>query len=122
MVEPGEIVAAGSTVAVLIDFDRLHLKAYLPNKLIGKVTLNDPARVFLDAYPDTHFDAKVTKIHQQAEFTPKTVDTPQQRVRLVFGLELTVANKDRRVKPGMPADGVIQIDKQAAWKTPADLR
>jgi len=122
VVEPGEVVPAGATIAVVIDFDRLYMKAYLPNKLIGKVKLNDPARVFLDAFANRHFEARVTKIHQQAEFTPKNVDTPQQRVKLVFGLELTVVNTERLVKPGMPADGVIRIEKAAPWRSPADLR
>ncbi|NLX05469.1 MAG: HlyD family efflux transporter periplasmic adaptor subunit [Phycisphaerae bacterium] len=122
VVEAGEVIATGATVAMLIDFDRLYLKGYLPSQLVGQVNLNDPARVHLDAYPDRHFDATVTQIHQQAEFTPKSVDTPQQRVKLVFGLELTVENAERLVKPGMPADGVIQTDPNAAWKMPADLR
>jgi len=122
VVEPGEIVGAGATIAVVVDFNQLYLKGYLPNKQIGKVKLNDPARVFLDAFPDCHFNAHVTRIHQQAEFTPKNVDTPQQRVKLVFAIELTVDNSDRDVKPGMPADSVIKIDKKAVWKTPTDLR
>lgn len=122
VVEPGEVVAAGATVGVVVDFDQLYLKGYLPTALIGQVKLNDPVRVFVDGFPDRHFDAKVTKINQQAEFTPKTVDTPEQRIRRVFGLELTVDNADRRLKPGMPADGVIKVDSKAPWQTPGDLR
>jgi len=122
VVEPGEVVPAGATLAVLIDFDKLYLKGYLPNKLIGKVKLNDPARVYLDAFEDRYFEARVTKVHQQAEFTPKNVDTPQQRVKLVFGIELRVDNKERLVKPGMPADAVVKIDDQAQWQVPKALR
>lgn len=120
VVEPGEVVAAGATVAVIIDFDQLYLKAYLPSDLVSKIKLNDPARVYLDR--DRFFTGKITKIHQQAEFTPKNVDTFQQRVKLVFGLELRVDNRDRQVKPGMPADAVIKIDPQAEWRRPTDLR
>jgi len=122
VVEPGEIVAAGATVLVAVDFDHLYLKGYLPNNQISQIKLNDPARIFLDAYPDKYFDAKVTKVNQQAEFTPKNVDTPQQRVKLVFGVELQVQNTTRTFKPGMPADAVIKCDTAAEWCKPADLR
>lgn len=120
--EPGEVVSAGSTVLVLVDFDQLYLKGFLPNQQYSQVKLGDPARIFLDAFPDTIFDARVTKINQQAEFTPKTVDTPQQRVKMVFGLELRVDNSSRLFRPGMPADAVIKVDPQAEWCEPNDLR
>jgi HlyD family secretion protein len=120
--EPGEVVSAGSTVLVVVDFDQLYLKGFLPNNQYSQVKLTDPARISLDAFPDKTFDAKVTKINQQAEFTPKTVDTPQQRVKLVFGLELQVENKSRLFRPGMPADAVIKVDTKAEWCKPDDLR
>ncbi len=122
IVEPGEIVGMGSTVIVLVNFDRLYLKGYLPNDQISKIKLNAPARVYVDAFGDKYFKAKVTKISQQAEFTPKTVDTPEQRVKLVFGIELSVDNANRLLKPGMPADAVIKVDPSAKWCKPADLR
>ena len=122
VVEPGEVISPGSVVAVLIDFDQLYLKGYLPNRLVGKVKLNDPARLYLDAFGDRHFQGKVHKIHQQAEFTPKNVDTPQQRIKLVFGIEIHVDNPDRLIKPGMPGDVTIRIDPAVSWKTPRELR
>jgi HlyD family secretion protein len=122
VIEPGEVVSAGSTVLVIVDFDQLYLKGFLPNDQYSQVKLCDPAKLSLDAFPDKTFDAKVTKINQQAEFTPKTVDTPQQRVKLVFGLELQVDNKSRLFRPGMPADAVIKVDPKAQWCTPDDLR
>jgi len=122
VVEPGEVVGAGSTVAIVVNFDRLYLKAYLANELVGKVRLGDPAQVYLDAYPDRVFAGTVTRVSDQAEFTPKNVDTPQERVRLVFGLEVQVENPDRLAKPGMTGDVVVKFDPQAAWKKPAELR
>jgi len=122
IVEPGEIVGMGSTVMVIVNFDKLYLKGYLPNNQISKIKLNAPARIYVDAFGDKYFNAKVTKINQRAEFTPKTVDTPQQRVKLVFGLELKVDNSDRLLKPGMPADAIIKTDSSAKWCKPADLR
>jgi len=122
VIEPGEVVAAGATVLIVVEFDKLYLKGYLPNNEISKIKLNDPARIYLDAFPDKFFEAKVTKINQQAEFTPKNVDTPQQRVKLVFGIELRVNNSSRTFKPGMPADAVVKTDPAAAWCVPSDLR
>ena len=122
IVEPGEIVGVGSTVMVIVNFNDLYLKGYLPNNQISKIKLGAPARVYVDAFGDKYFEAKVTKINQQAEFTPKTVDTPQQRVHLVFGLELKVDNKEQLLKPGMPADAVIKVNPSAKWCKPADLR
>ena len=123
-VEPGEIVNAGATLAVVVDFDRLFLKAFLPSKLISLVKLNGPVRVYFDAFPDRFFEATVTQVNQQSEFTPKSVDTPQQRVKLVFGLELTITdNRERLIKPGMPADAVIKTDPKSEWPTSSsDLR
>jgi HlyD family secretion protein len=122
VIEPGEVVAAGATVLVVVDFDKLYLKGYLPNNEISRIKLSDPARIYLDAFPDKFFEAKVTKINQQAEFTPKNVDTPQQRVKLVFGIELRVNNATRTFKPGMPADSVVKTDPAATWCVPSDLR
>ena len=120
--EPGEVIAAGSTMMVIIDFDQLYLKGFVANDQYSQVKLNDEARIYLDSYKDKIFDASVSRINQQAEFTPKTVDTPQQRVKLVFGLELRVDNASRLFKPGMPADAVIRTEKEAEWCLPADLR
>ena len=120
--EPGEVIAIGSVVAVLIDFDQLYLKGYLPNRLVGKVKLNDPARLHLDAFEGKSFQGKVHRIHQRAEFTPKNVDTPQQRIKLVFGIQIHVDNPDRLIKPGMPGDVVIRIDPAVSWKSPRELR
>jgi membrane fusion protein YbhG len=120
--EPGEVISAGSTMMVIIDFDQLYLKGFVANDQYSQVKLNDEARIYLDSYKDKVFDATVTKINQQAEFTPKTVDTPQQRVKLVFGLELRVDNASRLFKPGMPADAVIRTEKDAQWCLPSDLR
>lgn len=120
--EPGEVVGIGSTVMVLVDFGKLYLKGYLPNNMISKIKLNDPVRIYVDAFEDKFFSAKVTRINQQAEFTPKTVDIPKQRVKLVFGLELQVDNSKRLLKPGMPADAIIKTDPAVKWCLPKDLR
>jgi HlyD family secretion protein len=106
-VEVGDVVSPGSPVFVMVDMSRLYLKVYVPEPDIPKLRLGDPADVSVDAFPHRTFPARVSKISDQAEFTPKNVETAEERLKLVFGVELTFINPDRVLKPGMPADGVI---------------
>lgn len=107
-VEVGDVVSPGSPVFQLVDLTRLYVKVYIPEPDIPKIRLGDPADVHVDGFPDRRFDARVTKIHDQAEFTPKSVETTEERLKLVFGVEITFVNPDRILKPGMPADCVIR--------------
>ncbi len=115
LVEPGELVQPGTPVATIIDLSRLFLRVYIPEKEIGKVRLGDRARVYVDAFPDRFFAAEVSEIAQEAEFTPKTVQTPEERTRLVFAVKLRLENPEGYLKPGMPADAHIRWKKEAKW-------
>jgi len=106
-VEVGDVVSPGSPVFVMVDMNRLYVKVYIPEPDIAKLKLGDPADVTVDAFPGRTFPARVTKIYQQAEFTPKNVETPEERVKLVFGVELSFVQPGGLLKPGMPADGAI---------------
>jgi HlyD family secretion protein len=107
-VELGEQVAPGSPLFSLVDLNRLYLKVYVPEPLIGRVALGQRAEVSVDAFPDKAFAATVTKVATAAEFTPKNVETKEERVKLVFAVELSLTeNPGGVLKPGMPADGVI---------------
>ena len=106
-VEIGDVVSPGSPVFQIVDMGRLYVKVYIPEPEIGKLKLGDRAEVFVDAFPNRSFAARVAKIHDQAEFTPKNVETAEERLKLVFGVELTLVNPDGVLKPGMPADCVI---------------
>lgn len=107
-VELGEQVAPGSPLFSLVDLNRLYLKVYVPEPLIGRVALGQRAEVRVDSYPDRAFAASVTKVATAAEFTPKNVETREERVKLVFAVELSLSeNPGGVLKPGMPADGVI---------------
>jgi HlyD family secretion protein len=120
-VEVGERVEAGSPLFTLVDPDRLYVKIYVPEPSIGRVALGQEARVYVDAYPDRAFAAKVTKVAQEAEFTPKNVETREERVKLVFAVEVAVAeNPGGLLKPGMPADAVIRWQPGAPWVTPGE--
>ncbi len=105
----GEVVQAGSPIVVVVDLRALWLKVYVPEPQIGKIRLGDPARVYVDAFPGRPFSAKVSEVNDQAEFTPKDVQTREERVKLVFAVKLAVENPDGLLKPGMPADGTILL-------------
>jgi HlyD family secretion protein len=122
VVEPGEVVDSGGVLYVIVNPDRLHLKGYVQELSMGQVKVGQPARVYIDARPDQPFEARVKRINEQAEFTPKTIETTQQRVKLVFGIELAVDNAERFLKPGLPADGVIRLVPEAPWALPSQLR
>ncbi len=118
-VETGERVNPGTPLFTLVDLDRLYLKVYVPEPDIGKLALGQEARVHVDAYPDRFFRAKLSKVAQQAEFTPKMVETREERVKLVFAVELNLEeNPGGVLKPGMPADAVIRWQEGAPWIKP----
>jgi membrane fusion protein YbhG len=108
-IELGERVSAGTPLYTLVNLNALYVKVYIPEPVIGKIALNQPARVQVDAYPGRFFLARVSKVAQQAEFTPKNVETKEERVKLVFAVELSLlSNPGGVLKPGMPADAFIK--------------
>lgn len=114
-VETGEFLQRGQVVAVLVDLTRMELKAYIPETDIGKIKLGDPARVRIDAFPDRRFEAEVARVDSQAQFTPRDIHLPEERVRMVFGVTLLIGNVDGVLKPGMPADAWILWRAEAGW-------
>lgn len=118
-IEAGEFATPGRTVAVLADLAQIELKIYVPESEIGKIKLNDAARVRVDAFPQRYFEARVARVDQRAQFTPKDMHMPDERVRLVFGVVLAVDNPEGYLKPGMPADAWVRWKPEASW--PAKL-
>ena len=114
-IQVGELLTPGRAVATLIDMTRMELKVYVPESEIGRIKLRDPARVRVDAYPDRYQDASVGRVDPKAQFTPRDVHMPDERVRLVFGVTLLLDNPDGQLKPGMPADAWIRWDPAVAW-------
>lgn len=116
-VERGERVEPGTPLFTLVDLDRLYVKIYVPEPSIGKVALGQEARVSVDAYPGRAFPARVSRVSQEAEFTPKNVETREERVKLVFAVEVALAeNPGGVLKPGMPADAAIRSRPDAPWR------
>jgi HlyD family secretion protein len=119
MVDVGEVVAAGAPLLEIVDLDRLYLKVYVPEFEIGKLRRGLKARIFTDAFPDEPFPAEVRYIASQAEFTPKEVQTREERVKLVYAVRLYLeGNPDHRLTPGLPADAMIRWREEAAWVSP----
>jgi HlyD family secretion protein len=119
LVDIGEVVGAGAPLFEMVDLDRLYLKVYVPEIQIGKIQLGLPSRVFTDAFPDRPFPAVVRYIASRAEFTPKEVQTPDERVKLTYAVKLYFEeNPDHRLTPGMPADAVIRWQEDVAWRKP----
>jgi HlyD family secretion protein len=103
-IEPGEVVLSGATALTVGQLDQLTITVYIPENRYGEVILGDTATVGVDSFPTQVFFAKVTRIADQAEFTPRNVQTAEGRQTTVFAVELSVQNATGLLKPGMPAD------------------
>lgn len=103
-VELGEIVSPGMAVYTIGDLAHPWVKVYVKEDKLGLVKLGQKARVTVDTFKGKTFDGTVTYISSEAEFTPKNVQTKEERVKLVFGIKVSLDNKAGELKPGMPAD------------------
>ncbi len=105
----GEIAAAGATVLEIGSLEQVTLDVYIPESEYGRVQLNQKASIVVDSYPGTTFEGTVTFISDQAEFTPRNVQTVESRSTTVYKVEITISNPDLKLKPGMPADATLNI-------------
>lgn len=117
-VNTGEVVAAGTPLFGLTDLTRIYLKAYVPEPMLGRIRLGQPAQIWVDAFAEP-FDAKLSYISSRAEFTPKEVQTRDERTKLVLEVRL-VPNADPlgKLLPGQPADAMIRHADGASWRKP----
>ncbi len=107
----GELAVPGAPLATLADLENMTLTVYVPEDEIGMVQIGQPVSVTVDAYPDRTFPGTVGFIASQAEFTPKNVQTREERVNMVFAVKVKLPNDDHALKPGMPADAVILTEQ-----------
>ncbi len=103
----GEVAAAGATVVEVGDLDQVTLDVYIPEDQYGQVKLGMSANISVDSFPGKIFTGKVTFISDQAEFTPRTVQTVDSRSTTVYKVEISIPNPDHDLKPGMPADATL---------------
>ena len=117
----GEVAPPGYTIATLIDPHSLYLKVFVDTIKNGKIKIGDKAEIFLDAYPDKPIPARVVRIAQKAEFTPKEVNVRSDRIQRVYAVHLKPLKVNPLLKLGIPAIGVISIDGKGLPKSLKDI-
>ena len=105
--EPGEVVSPGAAIVTMFDPSKVYLRGFVPEGDIGRVKLDQPARVYLDSNPKIAIDAYVSRIDPEASFTPENTYFRDERVKQVVGVKLMIKSSNGAAKPGMPADGEI---------------
>jgi HlyD family secretion protein len=107
-VEEGEFVQPGTPVLTVARLDQVWVKTYVPETQLGKVFLGQKGEVISDTFPDKIYPGAVTFISPEAEFTPKNVQTREERVKLVYRIKVTMENPRQELKPGMPVDVILR--------------
>ena len=103
-IEPGEFVQPGADALTMADISHLTITVYIPEDLYGKISLGMQATMKVDSFPGETFSAQVSNISDQAEYTPRNVQTVEGRSSTVYAIKLTVSDPQGQLKPGMPAD------------------
>ncbi|MGO9451223.1 MAG: HlyD family secretion protein [Candidatus Binataceae bacterium] len=107
--ELGEVMQPGTPVVTLADLDHVWLRAYVSETDLGRIRWGQAATVTTDTDPGKKYPGRISFISSSAEFTPKSVETHQERVTLVYRIKIDVGNPNHELKPGMPADGLIHL-------------
>jgi HlyD family secretion protein len=106
-IHEGELAAPGATLLTVGDLDEVTLTIYVPEDRLGQVLIGQEVEVRVDSFPDRTFTGTVIAIANEAEFTPRNVQTQEERVNMVFAVDVRIPNPDHALKPGIPADAVI---------------
>ncbi|MEX2117956.1 MAG: efflux RND transporter periplasmic adaptor subunit [Bacteroidota bacterium] len=112
-VEPGELVIPGAVIVRIADVSEMKISVYVSEVLLPRIRLGQKATVSVDAYDNRSFEGEVIYISPTAEFTPKNIQTKEERVKLVFAVKIRVKNPDNTLKAGLPADVVIALSGAA---------
>jgi HlyD family secretion protein len=120
LAEPGEVLAAGGRVLTLLDLSDVYMTIFVPASVAGPLALGDDARFTLDPLPGYVFPAKITFVATEAQFTPKTVETAEEREKLMFRVKLSADPELRKryeneVKTGIRGIGYVRTQRDAAW-------
>lgn len=115
-VEEGENVNPSSSLFKISDLSEVELEIYIPETELGKVKRGQDAEVSVDTYPDKIYKGTVSYISPEAEFTPKNIQTKEERTKLVFAVKIKIPNPGYELKSGMPADAVIMVDHSNSYK------
>jgi HlyD family secretion protein len=107
-IEPGEMALPGTPLLTLARLSSLEITVFVPEDRYGAIDLGEPATVSVDSFPGVTFSGTVTHIADQAEFTPRNVQTVEGRSSTVFAVKLSIDNPEGKLKAGMPADVVFK--------------
>jgi HlyD family secretion protein len=111
-IEKGELATVGTPIVTMADLSSVKLTVYLAEKDVGKIKLGEEVGVSVDSYPNERFRGNITYISNQAEFTPKSIQTRDERTAQVFAIKIRIPNPDMKLKPGMPADAEFSWNSQ----------
>jgi len=111
-VEKGELVSPNTPAFTVGDLRTVKVRIYVAMPDLGKIKLNGPAQIMTDSFKGRAYAGKITHIADEAEFTPKNVQTKDERVKQVFAVEITADNPSTELKPGMQCDVVIKAAEQ----------
>jgi HlyD family secretion protein len=120
LIEPGEVLPAGGRIATVVDLTYVYMTLFLPASQAGRLTINDDARIIVDAVPQYVFPATVSFVSPESQFTPKSVETQSEREQLYFRVKLQaplslLKGIEERVKTGLRGMGYVKLDPEAAW-------
>jgi HlyD family secretion protein len=107
-IQPGEVIAAGASALSLAQLDKLTITVFIPEDQYGALSIGQTARLNVDSFPGVNFTATIVSISDQAQFTPRNVQTTEGRKTTVFAVKLQVENPENKLKPGMPADVLFE--------------
>ncbi len=111
-IELGELALPATSLIKISDLTNVELYIYVSERDMGRIKLGNKVDVTVDSYPDKVFSGKVVFISPEAEFTPKNIQTKEERTKLVFKVKVNVPNPDYELKGGMPADAVVRVEKK----------
>ncbi|WP_323085061.1 HlyD family secretion protein [Providencia alcalifaciens] len=125
--EPGEVLGSGGRVLNMVDLSDVYMTFFLPTEQAGKVALGSEVHIILDAAPNIVIPANATFVASVAQFTPKTVETQNERLKLMFRVRARISPELLEkhleyVKTGLPGKAYIRLDAQAAWPTDLEVR
>lgn len=106
--ELGEVVAPGTPIVTLTDLDDVWLRGYINETDLGRIRLGQTVQVTTDTYPGKTYMGRLSFVSSVAEFTPKSIQTQKERVTLVYKIKIDLPNANHELKPGMPADAVLE--------------
>lgn len=108
--DPGEVLAAGTPVLTIGEIDKPWLRGYVPQARLGRIQLGMPVTIKSDSYPNKTYTGKISFIASEAEFTPKQIQTNEERVKLVYRIKVEIDNSNRELKLNMPVDAEIRLN------------